>query len=524
MFTFIKLPHRLFIPKKEEESYIKIIKDDKVVFVLDYLLNNVSIARDKVNFTLENMIIECGFKPSHKENENNDQFKNILKGLLDLKIIKCDFVIADMKSKQMYTLNLNLIMENDFIQLFNTEKESILNSNIKEINNRKLLIYYGYIKSRMYGRPKDDDLGKSGGRPEVCFPSFKTITYDLGLTDKIINKYNEALIELNFIRIANAGHFYYADDKTKMERESCNIYTLYSEFEDTWKQNLKEGIKYYKGLEVNKTKVFTNKTTYKNNNRKLNGELGSIIKKEKLGTATEKDISRKNEILMSSSENADVMFQIKGLLENNEGMILSKIYTNMYSDKTAEKWYELEVTLGLIDENTNDLLIDYDYYKYAVMNYKKEEHDLFVNSIAKHKREKNIPTTPKDKGSFAKNKDKIVPVVETPIVPPPMPDRVVTVNVKKNNPFDSDAFRLKKIHEFILDVTRDNEDLKAKFSKEFRGRINGHVGAEIEKFEIEVNEFFENYNNNNDEITNDDEEWMNQEYNNYINEEWRQAQ
>jgi len=397
MFTFIKLPHRLFIPKKEEESYIKIINDDKVVFVLDYILNNVSMARDKVNFTLEDMIIKCGYKPSQKDNGNNGRFKNILKGLLDLKIIEYDFVSANMKSKQMYSLTLKLIMENDFIQLFDVEKDTILNSTIKEINNRRLLIYYAYLKSRMWGRPKGEDLGKTGGRPEVCFPSFKTITFDLGLNDKIINKYNEALIELNFIRIDNAGHFYYADDKTKMQRESCNIYTMYNEFEETWKENLKEGIKYYKSLEVNKTKIFTNKTTYKNNNRKLNGELGSIIKKEKLGTATEKDISRKNEIMISASDKADSIFQIKGLLGNNEGKILSSIFGDVYSEKLADKWFDIEVSLGLVKDNSRDLLVEYDYYKWAVEHYDKSEHDYYVNCVKKHKTESNKA---KHKGLF----------------------------------------------------------------------------------------------------------------------------
>ncbi|MCB2354359.1 hypothetical protein [Clostridium estertheticum] len=398
MFTFIKLPHRLFIPKEEEESYIKIIKDDKVVFVLDYLLNNVSKARDKVNFTLEDMITKCGYKPSQKENGNNGRFKNILKGLLDLKIIEYDFDSENMKSKQMYSITLKLIMENDFIQLFDAEKETILSSTIKDINNRRLFIYYGYLKSRMYRRKKNEDLGKTGGRPEVCFPSFKTITFDLGLNDKIINKYNEALIELNFIRIANAGHFYYIDDKTKMQRESCNIYTMYNaEFEETWKENLKEGIKYYKSLKVNKSKVFTNNTTYKNNNRKLNGELGSIIKKEKLGTATEKDISRKNEIMMSASDKADSIFQIKGLLSNNEGKILSDIFADVYSDKLADKWFDTEVGLGLVKDNSNDLLVDYNYYKWVVMNYDKSDHDYYVNCVKKHIAENKKP---KHKGLF----------------------------------------------------------------------------------------------------------------------------
>jgi|GEM_PF-2344505 len=405
MFTFIKLPNNLFLPKGNIDSIIKTINDEKVVPVLDYLINNYCASKETINFTLEDMILECGFKPSTKKNEINDQFKNILIRLLELEIIECDFELENIKPKTMYRLTLKLTMEKEFIQLFNTEKEAILNSTIKEINNRKLLIYFCYLKARMYKRAKDNDLGKTGGRAEICFPSFKTITYDLGLTDVIINKYNEALTELNLIRIANAGHFYYATDKTKMPRESCNIYTLYSEFEETWKENLKEGIKYYKSLEVNKTKIFTNKTTYKNNNRKLNGELGSIIKKENLGTATAKDIARKNEIMMSSSDKADAIFQIKGLLNNNPGMILSKIFGNVYSEKLADKWFDIEVSLGLIDDDSNDLLVEYKYYKWVVENYNKDEHDYYVNFVKKHKAESSKP---KGKGEFGeKGKKKI---------------------------------------------------------------------------------------------------------------------
>ena len=250
----------------------------------------------------------------------------------------------------------------------------------------------------MYKRSADDDMQKSCGRAEVAFPSFKTINEDLGITDDSIDKYNNILIALDLIRIASAGNWYFKDDPNHILKDSCNIYALFVD-EETTNLNLNEGVKYWKKLDINSNKIFTDSKEYKNNNKKLNGELGSIIKKEKQGTVTEKDIVRKNEILYSISSD-DEQNRIKTLLDANYGELLSTIYNSFNSYDKAEMYNDIEFKLGLI--NTSDeLIIDYDYYKWIMMNYDKDDHIYYANCVEKHKR-----GIPKPKG--LQNKKKVI--------------------------------------------------------------------------------------------------------------------
>ena len=236
----------------------------------------------------------------------------------------------------------------------------------------------------MYKRSADDDMQKSGGRAEVAFPSFKTINEDLGITDDSIDKYNKILIALDLIRIASAGNWYLKDDPNHILKDSCNIYALFID-EETTNLNLKEGVKYWKKLDINSNKIFTDSKEYKNNNKKLNGELGSIIKKEKHGTVTEKDIVRKNEILYSISSD-DEQNRIQTLLDANHGELLSSIYNSFNSYDKAEMYNDIEFKLGLIN-TIDELIIDYDYYKWIMMNYNKDDHTYYANCVEKHKRD-----------------------------------------------------------------------------------------------------------------------------------------
>jgi hypothetical protein len=348
-----------------------------------------------IRFTLENMIKQCGFKVKTGKNNSIDQFKELLFILQRKSLINilsdddniCSPLIEYVKPKDLIICTLTIDFTNKYIELEDDEKEKIHNQEIDKVDNLKLLLYYCYLKCRIYKRPKDDQLVVSGGRAEVAYPSFEQINKDLGITDDTINKYNKILVDLNMIRISSAGNWYYKDDPNKILRESVNFYTLFTN-EETATNNLKEGIKFWKKMDRNSNRIFTGNKNYKNNNKVLNGELGSIIKKEKLGTATEKDIARKNEILYSIKAN-DKQYGIHALLEANPGELLSDIYYSFNSDEKAEKYYELEKELGVINEN-NELLVEHEYYKWVMMNYNKDEHQYYVNCIDKHKNLKSI--------------------------------------------------------------------------------------------------------------------------------------
>jgi hypothetical protein len=77
MNTFVKIPNLLFYDYKEEKSIYKITSDYKTLLVLDYLYSNTN-RRNMIKFTLENMIIECGYKVDCHKGKSFEQFKSIL--------------------------------------------------------------------------------------------------------------------------------------------------------------------------------------------------------------------------------------------------------------------------------------------------------------------------------------------------------------------------------------------------------------------------------------------------------------
>lgn len=348
--------------------------------------------RGIIRFTIENMIKQCRFKIRTGEKESASQFKKILHMLQRQSIIQilsddenltCSPLIENYKLKDLIMCSLMIDLTEKFVVLDKKEKDKIYGYDEEKVNHLRLLLYYCYLKCRMYKRPKGDELVKSGGRAEVAYPTFKLINKDLGLTDDTIDKYNNILVALDMIRYKSAGTWYYKTDPNKIVRESVNFYTLFTDEEDA-QHNLNEGIKYFKKLENNSDKVFTGKKDYKNNNKVLNGELGSIIKKELHNKATAEDIIRKNQIIFSITANEE-QHGIQALLDSNPNTLLSDIYSSFSSENKADKYYELEESLGLLNTG-KEFGVDFKYYKWIMMNYNKDEHDKFVHCVNNKKK------------------------------------------------------------------------------------------------------------------------------------------
>ena len=386
---FSKLPNELFYSSEPNKSILENTKINdkynfKTLFILDYLYMNTN-RRNIISFYLKDMIIDCGYKYNTRKNESYDQFKYILCKLQECKIISSNINLLDIKTSDKITCTLDINLNNQFSILYDRDKNKILNQTFdKTIDNKSLLVYFCYLNCKMYKRCNGDNIQVSGGRSEVCFPSFKLINKELGFVDDTIDKYNNILITLDLIRIANAGLWYYQDDPNKSLKESCNIYALYSNDEMT-KLNLDEGVKYYKKLDINSNKVFKGTQKYKNNNRILNGELGSIVKKEKYGKATKDDLVRKNEILASTRPD-EQKYKMMALLDKYKGELLSDALD-------SDKYYDLEKSLGLLDNEDNNQLADgikYNDYRWVMINYKSNEHQKFVDWVSKRKTFKGI--------------------------------------------------------------------------------------------------------------------------------------
>lgn len=421
---YIELPHQLFYKLEDKISIFKSIQvksnkkdNDKPIYrnsyytilVLDYLYTNTN-RQGYTIFTIEDITKFCDLSK-----KGYYIVKDILIGLEQLKIlnnikfdiknkdakdIKINTDLKDLKPITMIHSKMNLFTLNDkgknkwFSILYYDIKNTILSYDVEKVDNVALLFYYCYLNARIRKRSNEQgDLAKSGGMPEVCYPSYETIYDDLGFTDDTITKYNNILKDLKLIVIGNAGIYYYSHDKNKITRESNNIYAIVINGNvSNANDNIKEEIKIWKSLEINKDKIWTNSKEYKNNNRKLNGEKSYIIKKEKLGIATPEDIKHKLEIIESQSENIEHIYKIKNLFDKNKDICLSNIYNDLGKPKKAKYYADLEIKLGLVDDN--DFLVDWEYYKWVMVSYTKDKHDYYVNCIAKYKREQQEKAKP----------------------------------------------------------------------------------------------------------------------------------
>lgn len=297
---YAKLPNKIFIEDdKNKESYLQQIKNDKVILIVNYLYTNTN-RKGKSFFTLEDMIIECGYKPNMNKGRTNDIFKNILIKMQDIKMILTDINLEDLKRNDYVCCDLNIFQKNEldednnYIQLYDSERELIFSYDKEKVDNLTLLKLYCYLKARMYRRKDDKNIQATGGNATVCYPSYAKIEEDINISQASIKKYIDILVDIDLIRYDNAG-IHYPKGNPKFKRESANTYCLYDEY-DNWKIEIKESIKFYKAQKEENGFVFCKDNTYKNNNRKLNGELGALIRLKNKGKANDKQLKRIDEI------------------------------------------------------------------------------------------------------------------------------------------------------------------------------------------------------------------------------------
>ena len=380
---FSKIPNKLFYIKNKK-SIFQIIKDYNVLFVLDYLYTNTN-RRNQAVFTIEDIVRYCGLKPDTHKGKSNEKIKYIVKSLKELKLINDDIdynllgTKGNKSDKDILYATLTIFNKNEkgediaFVTLTDEEKNKIINVDIK-LDKLKLLFYYLYLKSRIYKRSNEfeGNLISYGGRAESCYVSFEKINEDIGLTADTIDKYNQILVDLNLIRYDRAELWYFKNDPNKIIYESCNVYVLYNNGD--FKANLKEGIKQYK-LNYSDARVFV-KDEYVYNNKRINGKIGRLGYLIDKGKATPEQIQERDDLIRFVNIEKS-KYNIVEVLNNkeNKGKLLSELM--------GGKYIKLEEELKLVEEGK--LLIDWEYYKWIMTNYKEDEHDYYINCVRKHK-------------------------------------------------------------------------------------------------------------------------------------------
>lgn len=362
---------------KEDAGLIKSF-NDKLLLVCDYLYTNTN-RQDISIFSLSDIVSTYNFKDNYR---TNSQFKNIFIEMVNKKYITIlskdkDNKIIDVnniKLNDIIRCKFNLLEKKDdkyikFIQLFDDEKQKILNYKDADnkVDNVKLLVYYCYLKCRMYKRSNEDgDMIEFGGKTETCYPSFKRIANDINITENAIKKYNDILIKLDLIRVGNAGLYYFKSDSNKKLYESNNVYTLLIDNdEETAQNNLKESVKLYK-LEHKEDRVFVNKKHYSINNRKINGYKGRIKYLIEQNKATDEQVEKYNEIL-KNEKNINIVNDDNDDVEFDDANVVKSLgipkdeFFNPLND-WLEEMPEEEDDYYNNNNNQNDDIDDYDMF------------------------------------------------------------------------------------------------------------------------------------------------------------------
>lgn len=291
----------------------------KLTIVLDYLQINKNLL-GYTSFSIEDIILSYGYKPDAHKGKINEQILDIIKYLADKQLVT-DF-----------NVDINNIKSNTFIKCKYNSAETciaIMNydwvykiiNNTEKIDVSKMLTYLAYLCARMYKNPKGTDVARDGGKYEVCYPSMKKITSEIGINNNTLDKYNAWLMENKIIKYKNIGNYYNVTDKNRVVKQGSNIYTIYDNNADT---NLIEGIKQYKEKYKQDRVYVTDKVKKKvSSKRQISNTINRINVLEQKGQATDEQIKKRNEII-ENIENTkdfdieDLKAQLSDLVEDGD--------------------------------------------------------------------------------------------------------------------------------------------------------------------------------------------------------------
>lgn len=387
--NYTLLPNNLFQPpNKDTKSLYQEYKDHKILLVMDYLHVNTNRFGISI-FTFEDMITFYGLKLKTGKGKMNQQFKDMIEFLQFKGIISdCNVDIKEAKLSQFIRCKYNGIEKNKegknvkFTTVRYEAIDWIISYQDDLIDNVKLLFYYCYLCSRIYTPLKNDNnIRKSGGRANPCFPSYETITSDIGISDKTIKQYNDILVNLNLIRIGNLGLAYYSNDKNKIPKETPNFYTHFTyqtsemKDEDTiWYDNLKEAMKIYK--EEHSNMVFIGTRDYKNNDRVVNGKISRINTLEKEGKATVEQLQERDNLIASKTYKEETITALRDQIYDIQQELIEFNKEEKYEDIEAEYDSYFD-TLDLDINNIEDCK--------KVLNYVQDMKNKYILDVEKPK-------------------------------------------------------------------------------------------------------------------------------------------
>lgn len=366
----------------------KIISDndcDKILLIFMYFWSNTTQS-NTVNFTLEDMITNCRFVPRTNKNGINDKFKIILDYLNKNNYFQPnDYDFMSIKPKEFIKVGVQYFSTDDkgnrikYFMLSDEEIDEIYS--IDGVDNKKLLLYYSSLKSRIYNSFSVEDT-----KAQVCYPTVEEMARDILLSTDTIDIYNNILVENDLIYKDNAGKFTKLDGSERIYKQSANTYTLTSiaNYKEEVKSSISTYINFMKsfGWELCEDTILSK--------RQMAGSINKLKALQQQGKLSEENRIKLEELQEQQNILTDSRkWDNKQLLENYQGKLLSDIFLDMDLDKLAKKYQDIEYELRLVDDDFN-LLVGWEYYRWVITEYNEKEHDYYKNMVAKKIRETGV--------------------------------------------------------------------------------------------------------------------------------------
>lgn len=244
---FIMLPNNVFINSNDKESIIKELNSKYIGGILNYLAWKKDIEGISA-FSVEDIVKSLGMKPNSHKGKINEKIFDVIIDLRDRGYIN-KLIINKKYYNGFSSCMLNILSLNrdntayNYIQVTDCERNKIFNYDKQKIDKVMLFNLYCHLKARMYKRENNYSLSITGGKAQVCYPSYESIENDILIKPSTIKKYIDILSDIDLIRYDNAGTYIKDGNKYK----SSNTYVLYDE-NGEWKYELEQGIKFFKKL------------------------------------------------------------------------------------------------------------------------------------------------------------------------------------------------------------------------------------------------------------------------------------
>lgn len=273
--------------------------DDKAIIILHELYVGSNYRRKFIT-TLDYLIEQCGYQVNK---DSRKSFKNVLNNLKELKIINFENEIISGKMIEIDTEQL-MLGSKEYFQIADEEIEIF--KSISDLRLRTTLMkLYFYLKARVHKRGTSENTGETYDiqvefQPQTTYQSYDIIHKYTNITEGRIKNYIDMLQEMNLITYRNFGKRYRINDTQQKLTECPNVYAV-NNLQDDIEAELELGVKRCIKNQQEKGYVVVKKE-YKNNDRKINGKKGSLIKKQKNNTINEEELKELNDIIAKENE------------------------------------------------------------------------------------------------------------------------------------------------------------------------------------------------------------------------------